>query len=227
MSTPRHVSLSAVSHSVSLSSQSEQKTHTPTPLTPEFFQEWETLTATLRQIRESSSKCVNSKASKDTATAPPPPVLQRFRDAINTATQEALEKKPYIHSLSQFQCAMDALQSVSCSYTPFSDITHQTQAAKCVFSGETQKENLFFIQFIRFVDRAPTIAHLHPLVTTTPWYCVGRPFLFLLLGFHFLGRVETLLYSATTPEEESKIIDKFEYCMKFTLQTFPKHYVSL
>jgi len=165
-----------------------------------FFDQWGLMVECLKKTRRKEPYRNEERAA-----------LDKFRARRDHVIVSAFDRRPHIHTLAQFQCAMDALQSVTVSYEKLD------KPDMCLFSGS--KENLYFVSFVRFIDRAPTLANIQTLVTPTVNYCVSQVFLFFVLALHFLGRIETLLFSADSNDRLIKIITQFEFCMKF-LQRF-------
>lgn len=134
--------------------------------------------------------------------------LKSFREARETFVRKCTGG---LKSLDQFQCISDALLSVSLSHLPAESVSNKP--LRCLFSGK--RESIFYVSFIRLVERAPTLIGLHPNITTTPFYCVSQHWLLYLYGLHFLARFESLLYSAIGTEESKSILTQFLWCTKF------------
>lgn len=147
-----------------------------------------------------------------------PESLAKFRESKDVLIRKATTNKSFLRSLDQFQCISDSLSSLSVSYIPASE-----SPTRCLFTNTDQ--DLYYVNFIRLIEKAPTLIDLHPNLTPTPFYCVSRQFLFYLYGLHFIARSEALFYSVTAEETEqfNAILANFLWCVKF-LQSVGKRY---
>jgi hypothetical protein len=188
-----------------------------------YFKDWTSLLGALCRARVRNGPEPDTKERE---------ALVSFQK-LNAATIDRLfERKPYIHTLAQFSCVLDAVRSISYAVVPVapaqiderdekkgynashSDVSPALSERSCVFTGATEGD-LFAISFETHIPNVNTLFSLQPLVCISPFYCVTKRFLLFLQALHFLGRIEALLIAEPDVQKQSEIIVKFEHAVRF------------